>query len=99
MVRIDGRAVPDRAALLSRLAAELKFPDYFGGNLDALHDCLDDLEQYAPAPGYLVLVEHADAACPARPEDFAAVIEVLEEAVLQRRAQPGAKPLRVEVSP
>lgn len=98
VIRIDGRAVPDRAALLSQLAAALKFPSYFGGNLDALHDCLNDLEQYSPAPGYLVLVEHADAACPARREDFTAVIEVLEEAVAQRRAQPEAKPLRVEVS-
>lgn len=98
MVRIDGRSVPDRAALLSQLAVAFKFPAFFGGNLDALHDCLGDLEQYAPAPGYLVLVEHAAAACPARREDFLAVIEVLEEAVTQRRAQPDAKPFRVEVS-
>lgn len=94
MVRIDGRAIPDKAALLARLAEALRFPAYFGGNLDALHDCLGDLPSFAPAPGYLVLIEHADAACPARREDFAAVVEVLEEAARERRAQP----FRVAVS-
>ena len=98
MARIDGRAVPDRAALLSQLAAALKFPAYFGGNLDALHDCVSDLEQFAPAPGYLVLIEHGDAACPSRREDFTAVVEVLYEAARERSAQPGAKPFRVAVS-
>ena len=30
-------------AVYDYLAAELRFPDYFGRNLDALHDCLTDV--------------------------------------------------------
>ena len=32
-----------RAALHARLAAELDFPPYYGANLDALNDCLEEL--------------------------------------------------------
>jgi RNAse (barnase) inhibitor barstar len=31
-----------KAALLTKLADTLQFPDYFGMNLDALYDCLTD---------------------------------------------------------
>ncbi len=30
-------------AVYDYLAEELRFPDYFGRNLDALHDCLTDV--------------------------------------------------------
>ena len=30
-------------AIYDHLQAELAFPDYFGRNLDALHDCLTDI--------------------------------------------------------
>lgn len=38
-------------AVYDYLAAELRFPDYFGRNLDALHDCLTDIG----APTRLIL--------------------------------------------
>lgn len=98
VARVDGRAAPDKAALLAQLAAALRFPPYFGGNLDALADCLGDLEDFAPAPGYLVLIEHASAACPARRGDFAAVLAVLEEAARGSRSPAPAKPFAVVVS-
>ncbi|MBQ6622595.1 MAG: barstar family protein [Mogibacterium sp.] len=34
----------DKEEALDRIAAELGFPEYFGRNLDALYDCLCDLE-------------------------------------------------------
>ena len=34
-----------RAALHARLAAELDFPPYYGANLDALNDCLEELDE------------------------------------------------------
>jgi len=37
--RLDGRQ-RSKKAVLRRLAAQLEFPDHFGGNLDALHDVL-----------------------------------------------------------
>ena len=36
---LDGARIPDRAALHRALAEGLRFPEWYGGNLDALHDC------------------------------------------------------------
>lgn len=65
-----------KAALLRRFAAALEFPDWFGGNWDALEDCLTDLS-WVPAPGYLVLIEGAGTLAA---DDFTVMREVLESA-------------------
>jgi RNAse (barnase) inhibitor barstar len=44
----------DSAAMHDALATNLGFPDYYGRNLDALNDCLSDLE--IPDDGGLALV-------------------------------------------
>ena len=80
VARLDGRRLPDKAAFLAALAAGLRFPDYFGGNLDALEECLGDLPDFAPAEAYEVRIDHAAAACPGRREDFDAVLAVLKDA-------------------
>ena len=40
---LDGSAIRDRADLHALLEARLALPDWYGKNLDALHDCLTDL--------------------------------------------------------
>jgi ribonuclease inhibitor len=35
--------IKDKQSLHARLKGALMFPDYYGGNLDALNDCLTDL--------------------------------------------------------
>lgn len=42
-VVINGAAITDKAALHSFLAAQMHFPEWYGGNLDALFDCLTDV--------------------------------------------------------
>ena len=42
---LDGGSVGSRETLHQTLAAGLHFPDWYGGNLDALHDCLTDLHE------------------------------------------------------
>jgi len=62
-----------KPALLRALAAALKFPAWFGGNWDALEDCLTDLS-WIPAAGYLILFEGASGLAAA---DFAVLRDVL----------------------
>ena len=42
---LDGGSVGSREALHQTLAAGLWLPDWYGGNLDALHDCLTDITE------------------------------------------------------
>ena len=40
---LDGAEMTDKNQLMQEFAAVLNFPDYFGGNWDALRDCLGDV--------------------------------------------------------
>ena len=42
MIILDGSRMTDREALHGELKAKLQLPDYYGGNLDALNDCLGE---------------------------------------------------------
>ena len=43
-VILDGNILADAAQSHDYLKEMLEFPEYYGKNLDALHDCLTDLE-------------------------------------------------------
>jgi len=47
-----------KEALMRRIAQALEFPQWFGGNWDALEDCLTDLS-WAKADGHVLLIEDA----------------------------------------
>ena len=44
-VIINGAAVTSMADIHRILAEELAFPEWYGGNLDALHDCLTEIHE------------------------------------------------------
>ena len=46
--------------LIQAIASALQFPDWFGGNWDALEDCLSDLS-WRKADGHVLLLENAAA--------------------------------------
>ena len=69
----------DKAALLAEIAEALEFPGDFGGNWDALADSLGDLS-WLPAPGYVLLLDHSADLRESAPEDFATLLEILDEA-------------------
>ena len=48
--------VADKAGLLAALGAAGRFPDWVGGNWDALQDAFGDLSWLGPADGYLVVL-------------------------------------------
>lgn len=43
-VILDGNILADATQVHDYLKEMLEFPEYYGKNLDALHDCLTDLE-------------------------------------------------------
>lgn len=69
MPSLDGRQLGDRTSLLAALGRALDFPEYYGGNWDALDECLNDLSWH---PGALkLLLTHTDAL----PADLLASLE------------------------
>ena len=53
---LDGGSVGSRQALHQTLAAGLHLPEWYGGNLDALHDCLTE-----PGQPTELVIRHAAA--------------------------------------
>lgn len=43
VIELDGRKMDNRAKTHAYLKKILGFPEYYGANLDALHDCLSEL--------------------------------------------------------
>jgi RNAse (barnase) inhibitor barstar len=59
LTRIDLGNVADKNALLERIARALEFPQWFGGNWDALEDCLGDLA-WLNADGHVLAFQNAE---------------------------------------
>ncbi|MBC7802572.1 MAG: barstar family protein [Candidatus Parcubacteria bacterium] len=57
---IDLAGAAGSDALMEKLAGALAFPSWFGGNWDALEDCLTDLS-WSRASGHVLLLEGAAA--------------------------------------
>lgn len=73
---IELAGAADKDALLARFAQALAFPAWFGGNWDALEDCLSDLS-WLPAKGYVLLIEGAAGL---RPEEHGTLVDILAAA-------------------
>ena len=56
LARIGLAGVATKDALLARVAGALDFPPWFGGNWDALEDCLSDLS-WSKAGGHVLLID------------------------------------------
>ena len=76
VARVALAARADKPSLLGALAAALDFPEWFGGNWDALEDYLTDLSWIRSA-GYLILFEGCDALAS---DDFGVLRDVLASA-------------------
>ena len=69
----------DKADLLERTAQSMQFPAWFGHNWDAWFDCLADLGWHDRAPGYVVILRHAEGLRRAVPEAFDTALSILED--------------------
>jgi RNAse (barnase) inhibitor barstar len=65
-----------KAELFHFLSTELKFPDYFGKNWDALEECIGDLSWLPKLNVHLV---HQDIPLSNQPEEAAIYISILED--------------------
>jgi len=73
LTRISLAGVLEKNELLARLARALRFPDWFGGNWDALEDCLADLS-WLEGDGHVLLLEGAAGLSA---DDFGILADVL----------------------
>jgi len=76
LAHVDLAGAQGKEALLARLAMALALPEWFGGNWDALEDCLTDLSWRAGA-GHVILIKDQDE-LPA--DDLGVLLEVLAAA-------------------
>lgn len=83
---VDVARCRDLGETLREFGQALHLPDWYGANLDALHDCLSDPEWQAERPAILLvrgleILRHSD------PEALSSLIEVLRSAAELRAAQ------------
>lgn len=89
---LDGTGVRDKRAFLERCREEFALPSYFGGNWDALEECLIDLSWVPAARGYLVVYDRGQDLESGDPQAHRIAIEIFERAVehWKRTATPMA---------
>ena len=84
VVTLDLDGVTDKAGLMDRCARDLRLPDWFGRNWDALADSLSDRTVWpesAVEQGMRVVVRNWRPYAKARPDEWATAQEVFSEAV------------------
>lgn len=76
LAKIPLQAMTEKNGVLRSIAATLGFPDWFGGNWDALEDCLTDLS-WRQAQGHVLVFEGTQLLSK---DDLGVLIDVLASA-------------------
>lgn len=76
----NGSSVSSKEQMLAVIAAVMDFPDYFGGNLDALYDCITDLSWFPPGE-HLLLWTSSNALAQTDSAAYDSIRAVLSDAV------------------
>ncbi len=76
---LDLTGVMTKRVFLKRCAGALQFPAGFGGNWDALADCLEDLSWQA-AGGVVVHWQNGGAFAKSLPKDFSTALAIFTDA-------------------
>ena len=83
---IDLSGVTDKEALLQKIAGVLGFPSYYGGNWDALEECITDLS-WLKAKGFVLVFDNADALVTHNPQELQTLQSILRSAVASWKNQ------------
>jgi len=75
VAEFDAATIQGKGGLMAAISDALEFPDYFGGNWDALDECLRDLA-WIGAKGYVLLIQGAGAFWERDPELAAQLVSV-----------------------
>lgn len=73
---LDGSGVRTKAEMLDALAEALDFPGYFGRNLDALNDLVNDL----PPGEHSLLWQRPDVLRASDPDAYEQILDILGHA-------------------
>ncbi len=76
---LRGKKCTGREELLEEFARGLDFPDYFGGNWDALEDCLRDLE-WLSAEAFVLIITNAEQVLKNSPGELVTFAGILSSA-------------------
>jgi hypothetical protein len=76
---VDLAGCTEKSEFLARLARALEFPARFGPNWDGFADGITDLG-WRPAPGYVLILEHAHELQEIEPEVFDTALAILADA-------------------
>lgn len=74
------------SALLDELYERLRFPDYFGGNWDALWECIRDLSWLPPGP---VVLKHGDLPLAGEVASQRIYLSILSDTIEKKLTLPG----------
>ncbi len=84
-LNVDIHQAHNVPGFIKALSRDLAFPEWFGGNLDALHDCLTDFS-WLPAPGYVITLDGSET-LQANAASFAVFNAVLSSAAEEWQAR------------
>ena len=91
VAEIDGRKARSLRAFYPSIARILLFPDYFGGTLDALFDCLCSLEVTGKS-SVVLQISHFDSFLDKeKPEKRRAALDVLADAEKDENRYDGVR--------
>jgi hypothetical protein len=88
--------IQSKGELLAELARAGKFPEYFGGNWDALLDCLRDFGWVREKQ---IVILHSDVPLHANPVDCRTYLETLREAADDWACAAGQPEATTDASP
>lgn len=78
---IDGEKVTDKDSFLAEAQLAMHFPDYFGGNWDALNDCLLDFSWHpTPTKRYVIFYKSFQNFARQNTGDFLIAIQIMDRA-------------------
>jgi hypothetical protein len=78
LIELEGLSMASPETLFREYATAFRFPDYFGSNWAAFHECMSDLEEVA-APAYLTVIRNARLILAGYPDERVTFLSLLAD--------------------